>query len=282
MTRVVENPESPAAGKACGLRSSSGAQISDEASRRGAGFTLLELLVVIAIIAILASLLMPTLARSKASAQRVECGSNQRQLGMAAQMYCDDNGGKCFPLWLNVTNGGKTWWFGWLGPGPEGSRPFDLSAGVLYPYLHSSNVRLCPVFGTVLAQFELKADGLVYSYGCNGFVFLSPSQPALPMSKITRPGETACFADAAQVNNFLGAGGSSGTPTLQEWYYLDNPTNYPSSNYYPHGHFRHSRRANVVFCDGHVESETYVPGSIDPKLPSQFVGRFRPEILIAP
>ena len=51
---------------------------------------------------------------------------------------------------------------------------------------------------------------------------------------------------------------------LEEWYYLDNPTNYPSPNYYPHGHFRHSQKANVAFCDGHVGLERFVPGSIDP------------------
>jgi len=37
-----------------------------------------------------------------------------------------------------------------------------------------------------------------------------------------------------------------------------------------------------VFCDGHVGLETMVPGSIDPKLPNQFVGRLRPEILLLP
>jgi prepilin-type processing-associated H-X9-DG protein len=67
---------------------------------------------------------------------------------------------------------------------------------------------------------------------------------------------------------------------IEEWYILDNPTNHPGSNYYPHGHFRHSHRANVVFCDGHMGLENYVPGSIDPKLPNQFVGRLRPEILL--
>ena len=32
---------------------------------------------------------------------------------------------------------------------------------------------------------------------------------------------------------------------LEEWYYLDNPTNYPSASYYPHGHFRHSQMPEV-------------------------------------
>jgi prepilin-type processing-associated H-X9-DG protein len=63
---------------------------------------------------------------------------------------------------------------------------------------------------------------------------------------------------------------------------LDLETNYASANNYPNGHFRHSQKANVAFCDSHVGSEKFVPGSIDPKLPSQFVGQLRPEILTLP
>jgi prepilin-type processing-associated H-X9-DG protein len=40
--------------------------------------------------------------------------------------------------------------------------------------------------------------------------------------------------------------------------------------------------ANVVFCDGHVGTETMMPGSLDQRLPNQFVGQLRPEILTLP
>jgi prepilin-type N-terminal cleavage/methylation domain-containing protein/prepilin-type processing-associated H-X9-DG protein len=54
-------------------------------------FTLIELLVVIAIITLLASLLLPALARAKAEGSRAVCISNMHQLGLAMRMYLDDN-----------------------------------------------------------------------------------------------------------------------------------------------------------------------------------------------
>ena len=240
-----------------------------------AAFTLIELLVVIAIITILAAMLLPALRRSKTSAYRIKCASNLHQLGLAAHMYWDDNAGTCFRYGTVATNGGQLYWFGWIGPGAEGQRPFDATAGVLYPYLQGRGVEICPSLNYALGQFKLKASGAAYGYGCNIHLCVWQYQSLVKMNKVARPTDIALLADAAQVNTFQPPASKS-NPMLEEFYYVSTNRNEATA------HFRHAKRANVLFCDGHIATERPDADSLDQYLPSQFVGRLRPEILIVP
>lgn len=240
-------------------------------SRRA--FTLVEMLVVVAVIGVLAGLMLPALGRSRTTAHRVRCVSNQHQLGLAAQMYWDDNDGAAFRYLVGPTNNGRTYWFGWIenDSAGEGNRKFDPEAGALYPYLQGRGIETCPSLDYLSDQFKLKATGAAYGYGYN--LSLSPfGRPPVSVAQITRPSEVVLFADSAQVNDFQ-APASPERPMLEEFYYVSTNATERTA------HFRHQQSASVVFCDGHAEMVTALPGSFDRRLPQFFVGRLSPEIL---
>jgi prepilin-type N-terminal cleavage/methylation domain-containing protein/prepilin-type processing-associated H-X9-DG protein len=125
----------------------------------GAGFTLIELLVVISIVAILASLLLPSLAKAKEHGRKVVCINNFRQLHFAWQLYTDDAEGVLPWNSMNVPTtavpnvpGCVNWVGGILNPSNEPGDQRDNTnvvlllnvAGGIGQYLKETKVFKCP------------------------------------------------------------------------------------------------------------------------------------------
>ena len=139
--------------------------------------------------------------------------------------------------------------------------------------LGKGGVEVCPSLNYALEQVKLKATGAAYGYGYNLCLSGPLHEPPVNINKLMRPADTTLFADAGQVNTFQPPA-SAEKPLLEEFYYVT--TNEATV------HFRHSKLANVSFCDGHVAPEKPLPGSLDTRLPNQMIGRLRPEILTIP
>ncbi len=248
--------------------------------RNTQAFTLVELLVVIAIIGILATAVGAGLARAKSAAKSTICISNLKQFGMSSQMYWDDNAQRAFPYLKSTDMDGAVYWFGWLGRGEEGARALDRSKGALWTYLGGSGLELCPSFRYQDPLYKPKALSASFGYGYN-LHLTQPKSGAFRfdgrgrlISEIASPSSVILFADSAQINDFQ-APASRDHPLIEEFYYVNH-----GPSVYANGHFRHTRQAMTVFCDGHVSSEKPEHGTTDTRLPDANIARFRAEILI--
>jgi prepilin-type N-terminal cleavage/methylation domain-containing protein len=104
---------------------------------RTKGFTLVELLVVIAIIALLMSILMPTLSRVKIQAKAVICQANLKQWGSVFLMYTGDNDGYFQDrVWFDDSSSP------WLNPLCFGGHSWPTT---LLPYYKNTKLRFCPM-----------------------------------------------------------------------------------------------------------------------------------------
>lgn len=203
------------------------------------GFTLIELLVVIAIIALLASMLLPALVNAREMGRRIKCVSNLRQIGLAMQMYIDDNDGYYPPGKqediVDPYDGVKKS----MNALPVGVNPPLASAytgTLLRPYIKNLRVFLCPSHEGSRggwASYGYNAGYLGgHSVGGGGTV---AADPPTKESRITKPSGTVAVVEstAADIQPPSHTKGGYTWLTYSHWY--------------------HTNGMNVLFCDGHVE-----------------------------
>jgi prepilin-type N-terminal cleavage/methylation domain-containing protein/prepilin-type processing-associated H-X9-DG protein len=145
-------------------------------SKKTRGFTLVELLVVIGIIAVLISILLPSLNKAREAAKRALCLSNLHQIGLGFQIYANANHGQV-PLGCYGVTYQETWvsWFAWSAP----LKPHLYNLGYLFA------TGACP----------------------NPKVFYCPSDNASPYGANYQPYDPANWFTTPAISDALNGGG---------------------------------------------------------------------------
>ena len=227
--------------------------------RKKSAFTLVELLVVIAIIVILTALLLPALSQSKRRAQQAQCANNVRQLGIALLGYLTEH--HAYPLGRNLTPDAIA---SHTGRWQQTLQESELGAAKTNSFLDlmQQGIWKCP---NANEPPDYPEEGYVsYGYNCygvesngnwtnslglSGHAFGISDSP-VKESEVISPSEMIAMGDG-----FAGGNGKirDGVGNLERAYVTPVFFDFGGT---PRAYARHRGKANVVFCDGHVESPT--------------------------
>ncbi len=207
---------------------------------KNSAFTLVELLVVIAIIGILAALLLSVIPQAKARAQRIQCVSNLRQIGIGLQnILASDH---VYPL--HIENKYNSW-----------INQIEIEGfGISKPATNffETGVWLCPSTKWLVNFAELKISPGYYGYNPQGVALTGNPTNALGLLGHFNPSSSTytpiAESEVVDPTDMMAIGDSFDSSIDFMRYNLNDLMKYGNTL------TRHQGRANVVFCDGHVES----------------------------